>query len=87
MEIVNDRLLMTIDPAGQCGEQDLPGLEDLCHRMSLRKVRDPGKLQMLRKDGYNRRHVPVDRVFGPYGIGVTCLQLTELPDPAVSQLP
>ncbi len=39
--ILDDDLVWPIDPARQCGEQDLPGLDDLCHRVSLRKARDP----------------------------------------------
>ncbi len=28
---VDRSLLVTIDPTGECGEEDLPGLDDLCH--------------------------------------------------------
>jgi hypothetical protein len=54
--------MVTVDPTGQTGEQDLPGLEDLRHRGSLRMARDLRKLQMLRKDAYNPCYAPVERV-------------------------
>jgi hypothetical protein len=70
-EVFDDGVLFSADPARQGGNEDLPGLEDLCHRVSLRKLRDAGKLQIPRKDAYNRRCALVDRVCGPYDIGTS----------------
>ena len=30
-EILDDRVLLTADPSGHCGHEDLPGLKNNCH--------------------------------------------------------
>jgi hypothetical protein len=59
-QVVDGGVLMTIDPAGPCGEQHLPWLEDPCYPPSLRRARDRGKQQLLWIDAYNRRCASVD---------------------------
>lgn len=68
-EIVDRRLLVAVDPSGDGGEEDMPGLDDLCHGWIPGWIADPMRDSNSPRFPVEFGRATIVPIRGPYAIG------------------